>query len=174
LNVTYTVLSKRKLLELVQGKYVSGWDDPRMPTLGGIRRRGYTPESLRAFCDQIGVARFNSTVDKVVLENAIRDDLNKRAARVMGVLNPLKLTIENYPAGEVEWIDAVNNPEDPKLGHAQARDHAHRVDRPRRLPRGSAEEVLPPLARQGSAPALRVLRHGEERREERRRRRSSR
>ncbi|MBL8857153.1 MAG: glutamine--tRNA ligase/YqeY domain fusion protein [Planctomycetes bacterium] len=116
LNITYTVLSKRKLLELVQGKYVSGWDDPRMPTLSGLRRRGYTPESLRAFCDQIGVARFNSTVDKVVLENSIRDDLNKRALRVMAVLNPVKVTIENYPEGEVEWIDAVNNPEDPAAG----------------------------------------------------------
>ena len=116
LNVTYTVLSKRKLLELVQGKFVSGWDDPRMPTLSGIRRRGYTPESLRAFCDQIGVARFNSTVDKVVLENSIRNDLNKRAVRVMAVLDPIKVTIENYPAGEVEWIDAVNNPEDASAG----------------------------------------------------------
>jgi len=116
LNVTYTVLSKRKLLELVQSGIVSGWDDPRMPTLSGIRRRGYTPESLRAFCDQIGVARFNSTVDKVVLENAIRDDLNKRAARVMAVLDPLEVTIENFPEGHVEWIDAVNNPEDPSSG----------------------------------------------------------
>jgi len=116
LNVTYTVLSKRKLLELVQSKLVTGWDDPRMPTLSGIRRRGYTPESLRSFCDTIGVARFNSTVDKIVLENAIRDDLNKRAHRVMGVLHPLKLTIENFPVGETEWIDAVNNPEDPNSG----------------------------------------------------------
>jgi glutaminyl-tRNA synthetase len=116
LNVTYTVLSKRKLLELVKEGHVSGWDDPRMPTLSGIRRRGYTPESLRHFCDQIGVARFNSTVDKVVLENAIRDDLNKRAKRVMAVLDPLKVTIENWPEGKVEWIDAVNNPEDATAG----------------------------------------------------------
>ncbi len=116
LNVTFTVLSKRKLLELVTSGIVSGWDDPRMPTLSGMRRRGYTPESLRAFCDQIGVARFNSTVDKVVLENSVRDDLNKRAARVMAVLDPLKVTIENFPAGHVEWIDAVNNPEDPSAG----------------------------------------------------------
>ncbi len=116
LNVTYTVLSKRKLLELVQTGIVSGWDDPRMPTLRGIRRRGYTPEAMRAFCDQIGVARFNSTVDRVVLENAIRDDLNKRALRAMAVLDPLLVTIENLPEGHVEWIDAVNNPEDPASG----------------------------------------------------------
>jgi len=116
LNLTYTVLSKRKLLELVKNGHVSGWDDPRMPTLSGIRRRGYTPEALRSFCDTIGVARFNSTVERVVLENAIRDDLNKRANRVMAVLNPIKVTIENFPEGEVEWIDAVNNPEDPNSG----------------------------------------------------------
>jgi glutaminyl-tRNA synthetase len=87
-----------------------------MPTLSGIRRRGYTPESLRAFCDQIGVARFNSTVDKVLLENAIRDDLNRRAARAMAVLDPIRVTLENFPAGEVEWIEAVNNPEDAEAG----------------------------------------------------------
>jgi glutaminyl-tRNA synthetase len=116
LNLTYTVLSKRKLLELVKDGHVSGWDDPRMPTLSGIRRRGYTPESLRAFCDTIGVARFNSTVDRVLLENAIRDDLNKRAHRAMAVLDPLKVTLENFPAGRVEWIEAVNNPEDPAAG----------------------------------------------------------
>jgi len=116
LNLTYTVLSKRKLLELVQSKVVSGWDDPRMPTLRGIRRRGYTPAALRAFCDTIGVARFNSTVDKVVLENSIRDDLNKSALRAMAVLDPLKVTIENFPAGRVEWIECVNNPEDPAAG----------------------------------------------------------
>ena len=116
LNITYTVLSKRKLLELVKEKHVSGWDDPRMPTISGIRRRGYTPESLRSFCDGIGVARFNSTVDRVVLENAIREDLNKRALRAMAVLDPLKVTIENFPEGKTEWIDAVNNPEDPSAG----------------------------------------------------------
>ncbi len=116
LNLTYTVLSKRKLLELVQAKHVDGWDDPRMPTLSGIRRRGYTPESMRAFCDQIGVTRLNSTVDKVVLENAIRDDLNKRASRVMAVLDPVKVTIENFPADGVEWLECVNNPEDASAG----------------------------------------------------------
>src|SRR5690606_24730122 len=116
LNVTYTVLSKRKLLELVKSGIVAGWDDPRMPTLSGMRRRGYTPAALRAFCDTIGVARFNSTVDKLVLENAVRDDLNKTALRAMAVLQPLKVTILNYPEGQVEWIDAVNNPEDASAG----------------------------------------------------------
>jgi len=116
LNITYTVLSKRKLLELVQAKIVHGWDDPRMPTISGLRRRGYTPEALRAFCDTIGVARFNSTVDKQLLENSIREDLNKRAKRAMGVLDPIKVTLENFPVGRVEWIEAVNNPEDPSAG----------------------------------------------------------
>jgi glutaminyl-tRNA synthetase len=116
LNVTYTVLSKRKLLELVKTHVVAGWDDPRMPTLRGMRRRGYTAEALRAFCEQIGVARFNSTVDKLVLENAVRDDLNRRASRAMAVLRPLEIVIENWPAGHVEWIEAVNNPEDPSAG----------------------------------------------------------
>ncbi|MFN0241813.1 MAG: glutamine--tRNA ligase/YqeY domain fusion protein [Planctomycetota bacterium] len=116
LNLTYTVLSKRKLLELVQGGHVTGWNDPRMPTIRGIRRRGYTPESLRAFCGTIGVARFNSTVDKVVLENAVRDDLNRRAMRALAVLDPLKVTIENFPANKIEWIECVNNPEDQSAG----------------------------------------------------------
>jgi len=116
LNLTYTVLSKRKLLRLVKEGHVEGWDDPRMPTLSGIRRRGYTPEAVRTFCERIGVARFNSTVDAVQLENALRDDLNKRAPRAMGVLAPLKVVIENWPAGQVEWLEAVNNPEDPAAG----------------------------------------------------------
>jgi glutaminyl-tRNA synthetase len=116
LNLTYTVLSKRKLLRLVKEGHVSGWDDPRMPTLSGLRRRGFTPESLRLFCERIGVARFNSTVDMVQLENALRDDLNKRAPRVMAVLEPLRVVIENWPASKVEWLEAVNNPEDPSAG----------------------------------------------------------
>jgi glutaminyl-tRNA synthetase len=116
LQLTYTVLSKRKLLELVKSGTVDGWDDPRMPTISGIRRRGYTPEALRAFCDHIGVARATSTIERVVLENAIRDDLNKRATRTMAVLDPIKVTIENFAAGHVEWLDAVNNPEDPSAG----------------------------------------------------------
>lgn len=119
LNLTYTVMSKRKLLELVEAKLVSGWDDPRMPTICGLRRRGYTPESLRAFCERIGVAKFNSLVEMEWLEQAIREDLNKRAPRMMGVLNPLKVVIENYPEGQVEELEAINNPEDASYGTRQ-------------------------------------------------------
>ena len=116
LNLSYTVLSKRKLIQLVEDGYVAGWDDPRMPTLSGLRRRGYTPESIRSFCDRIGLARRDSLVDLALLEFSIREDLNKRAPRVMGVLRPLKVIIENYPDGQVEQLDAVNNPEDPDSG----------------------------------------------------------
>ncbi len=116
LNLTYTVMSKRKLLELVRDEHVSGWDDPRMPTICGLRRRGYTPASIREFCRKIGVAKFNSTIDYVVLENSIREDLNRHAPRVMGVLDPLKVVITNYPEGESEELAAVNNPEDPEAG----------------------------------------------------------
>ena len=116
LNLSYTLLSKRILLKLVQQKIVSGWDDPRMPTISGFRRRGYTPSSIRAFCDKIGVAKFNSTIDMVVLENSIREELNKTASRVMAVLDPLKVVITNYPEGKTEEMEAVNNPEDPAAG----------------------------------------------------------
>jgi glutaminyl-tRNA synthetase len=116
LNLSYTVMSKRKLLQLVKDRHVNGWDDPRMPTLVGLRRRGYTPESIRAFCDRIGVAKFNSTIDIAVLEQSIREDLNRRAPRVMAVLRPLKVVIENFPEGASEELDAVNNPEDPAAG----------------------------------------------------------
>ncbi len=116
LNLTYTVMSKRKLLQLVEEKYVSGWDDPRLPTISGLRRRGYSPESLRLFAERIGVARSESTVEVAQLEDCVRDDLNKRTARVMVVLRPLKLVIENYPEGSVEELDAVNNPEDASMG----------------------------------------------------------
>lgn len=116
LNLTYTLVTKRKLRELVEDHHVSGWDDPRMPTLRGLRRRGYTPEAIRAFCKDIGVARFNSRIDYGRLENALRSDLNPRAQRRMGVLDPLKLIIENYPEGQSEELDAVNNPEDPAAG----------------------------------------------------------
>ena len=116
LNLTYTALSKRKLLQLVQQGHVSGWDDPRMPTLAGFRRRGYTPEAIRTFCERIGVAKRNSTVDIAMLEHCLREDLNKRAPRVMAVLRPLKVVIDNYPEGQVEELDAVNNPEDPSAG----------------------------------------------------------
>ncbi|HPS53676.1 MAG TPA: glutamine--tRNA ligase/YqeY domain fusion protein, partial [Phycisphaerae bacterium] len=116
LNLTYTVMSKRKLLRLVREKFVSGWDDPRMPTLSGMRRRGYSPQSIRNFCKLIGVNKFNSTVDMQLLEHCLRDDLNKTSARVMAVIDPLKVVITNYPEGQVEELDAVNNPEDPTAG----------------------------------------------------------
>ncbi len=116
LNLTYTVMSKRKLLELVQKKLVSGWDDPRMPTICGLRRRGYTPEAIRTFCDRIGVAKFNSTIDVTVLENSIREHLNATAPRVMAVLRPLRVVLTNYPEDQTEYIEAVNNPEEPQSG----------------------------------------------------------
>jgi glutaminyl-tRNA synthetase len=116
LALTYTVMSKRRLLQLVQKGLVSGWDDPRMPTLAGLRRRGYTPEAIRAFCDRIGVARRDSVVDVALLENAVRDDLEKRAPRRLGVLRPLKVIIDNYPEGEVEEFEAPNHPDDPSMG----------------------------------------------------------
>lgn len=116
LELTYTVLSKRKLLRLVQEGIVDGWDDPRMPTISGLRRRGYTPESIRDFCERIGVAKSNSVVDVALLEHCLREDLNKRAPRVMAVLRPLKVIIDNYPAGKVEELEAINNPEDPSMG----------------------------------------------------------
>src|SRR5262249_43079879 len=109
-------LSKRKLLQLVRDGHVDGWDDPRMPTIAGYRRRGYTPESIRTFCDRIGVAKANSTVDVAMLEHSIREDLNKRAPRAMAVLNPLRVVIDNYPAEQMEDLDAVNNPEDRAAG----------------------------------------------------------
>lgn len=119
LNLTYTVMSKRKLLHLVQEKHVSGWNDPRMPTISGFRRRGYTPESIRAFCDRIGVAKFNSTIDVAVLESCIREHLNMTAPRVNAILNPLKVVLTNYPHDKTEWMEAVNNPEDPAAGTRQ-------------------------------------------------------
>ncbi len=116
LNLTYTVMSKRRLLRLVQEGHVAGWDDPRMPTLSGMRRRGYTPEAIRVFSDRTGVSKANSIVDFPLLEHCIREDLNKRAPRVMGVLRPLRVVIENYPEGQEEELEAVNNPEDPGMG----------------------------------------------------------
>ncbi|HEY6307317.1 MAG TPA: glutamine--tRNA ligase/YqeY domain fusion protein [Candidatus Angelobacter sp.] len=116
LNLTYTLLSKRKLLQLVQEKRVRGWDDPRMPTLSGIRRRGYTPEAIRNFCGSIGVSKTNGTLELAMLEHFVREDLNKRAPRVMAVLRPLKVVIDNYPEGQAEELPAVNNPEDASAG----------------------------------------------------------
>jgi len=119
LNLTYTVMSKRKLLKLVQDKLVAGWDDPRMPTICGMRRRGYSPAAIRNFCDKISVNKFNSTIDFALLQHCLREELNKSSPRVMAVLNPLKVVIENYPADKVEYLDAINNPEDPAAGSRQ-------------------------------------------------------
>jgi glutaminyl-tRNA synthetase len=116
LNLNYTVMSKRKLLQLVAEGHVGGWDDPRMPTISGLRRRGYTPESIRDFCDRIGITKKENVVDAALLEHCVREDLNKRAPRAMAVLRPLEVVIENYPEGEVEHVDVGNNPEDPAAG----------------------------------------------------------
>jgi glutaminyl-tRNA synthetase len=116
LNITYTLLSKRKLLALVQNGHVRGWDDPRMPTLSGFRRRGYTPEAIRSFCAAIGVSKTNGIIELAMLEHFLREDLNKRAPRVMAVLRPLRVVIDNHPEGQVEEMDAVNNPEDASAG----------------------------------------------------------
>ena len=116
LNLTYTIMSKRLLLQLVEGKYIAGWDDPRLPTISGMRRRGYSPSSIRTFCKRIGVAKFNSIVDFEFLEHNIREDLNKTSPRFMGVLHPLKVVLENYPDHQTETLEAVNNPEDPAVG----------------------------------------------------------
>jgi glutaminyl-tRNA synthetase len=116
LNLSYTIMSKRRLLELVQGGFVNGWDDPRMPTISGLRRRGYTPESIRYFADKIGVAKRDNTIDVALLEYSIREDLNKRAARMMAVINPLKVVITNYPEDREEMMELINNPEDESMG----------------------------------------------------------
>lgn len=116
LNLSHTVMSKRMLGQLVDEGYVRGWDDPRLPTIAGLRRRGYTPEAIRSFCERIGLAKRDSMVDIALLEHCVREDLNKRAQRVMGVLHPLKVVIENYPEDQVEELDAINNPEDPSMG----------------------------------------------------------
>jgi len=116
LNLSHTILSKRRLLELVNKKHVNGWDDPRMPTISGLRRRGYTPESIRNFCERIGVAKMDSIIDMVLLENSIREELNRSALRAMAVLNPVKVIIDNYSDGKTEELDAINNPEDESMG----------------------------------------------------------
>ncbi|MDD5135484.1 MAG: glutamine--tRNA ligase/YqeY domain fusion protein, partial [Phycisphaerae bacterium] len=119
LNISYTVMSKRKLLKLVQDKLVAGWDDPRMPTICGMRRRGFSPSAIRNFCTKISVNKFNSTIDFAMLEHCLREDLNKTSPRVMAVLNPLKIVIENYPEDKNEYLEAVNNPEAPSAGSRQ-------------------------------------------------------
>ena len=116
LNLSYTVMSKRKLLQLVEEEITTGWDDPRMPTIAGFRRRGYTPESIRGFCKSIGVTKFNGLTDVAVLEHSIREHLNKSVPRTMAVLRPLRVVLTNVPEGEVEQLDAINNPEDPSAG----------------------------------------------------------
>src|SRR5207237_5575487 len=116
LNLSFTMMSKRRLLELVQSGIVNGWNDPRMPTLSGMRRRGYTPEAIREFCYRIGVAKSDSVIDYSFLEYCLREDLNKRALRRMAVLRPLKVVLENYPDGQREELDCVNNPEDATAG----------------------------------------------------------
>jgi glutaminyl-tRNA synthetase len=116
LNLSYTVMSKRKLLELVRGGYVRGWDDPRMPTICGLRRRGYTPEAIRNFCARVGVSKYDGVIDMSWLEDSLREDLNKRAPRVLAVLRPLKVVLTNYPEGQTEELEAINNPEDPAAG----------------------------------------------------------
>src|SRR5213079_28232 len=120
LNLTYTLLSKRKLLALVQKGHVSGWNDPRMPTLSGMRRRGYTREAIRNFCAAIGVSKTNGIIELAMLEHFLREDLNKRVPRAMAVLRPLKVVIDNYPEGQVEEMDAINNPEDASAGTRKA------------------------------------------------------
>jgi glutaminyl-tRNA synthetase len=150
LNLTYTVLSKRFLRELVEEGHVSGWDDPRMPTLRGLRRRGYTPEAIQEFCRRIGVAKADSVVDLALLEHCVREDLNKRAARVMAVLRPLRVVLENYPEGKTESLPAINNPEDSGMGKREI-PFSRAVYREGRLPGGSAKEVLSPCAGPGGA-----------------------
>ncbi len=145
LAMTYMILSKRKLIRLVRERVVSGWDDPRMPTLSGLRRRGYTSKSIRDLCDMIGVSKSNSIVHYQMLEYCARQDLNKTSPRVMAVLHPLKVVITNYPAGQVEQFDAMINPEDPDAGMRQVALRARTLHRARRLHGRPAQEVLPPL-----------------------------
>ena len=156
LNLTYTVMSKRRLLELVKEKRVSGWDDPRMPTICGLRRRGYTPEAIRAFCKESASRRSTARSTCRFWRTPLREDLNRRAPRVMAVLRPLQVVIENYPEGQSEELDAVNNPEDAATGTRRCRFPASSTSS-RRLPRGPAERILPPRPRPRSAAALRLL-----------------
>ena len=169
LNLTHTVLSKRVLTELVRGGYVSGWDDPRMPTLAGLRRRGVPPEAIRDFVKRIGVAKANSVVDMGMLDFSIRERLNKTAERRMAVLHPLKVVIENYPEGQSEEIEALNHPDNPAAGTRNVAFRSRALHRARRFHGESAEEVLPAVARRRSAVALRLFHHLPRIREGRRR-----
>ena len=156
LNLTYTVMSKRKLIELVEGNHVDGWDDPRMPTLVGLRRRGYTPESIRLFAERIGVSKAHQWIDISVLEMCLRDDLNERAERRTAVLDPLKLIIDNYPADGEEECFAPESSAEARARQAFDAADAGTVDRTRRLQRTTAEGLFPTVARRGGAPALRL------------------
>ena len=159
LNLTYTLLSKRKLLQLVQEKHVNGWDDPRMPTLSGLRRRGFTPEAIRAFCAAIGASRTNGSTDVEMLEHFQRDDLNHRASRAMAVLHPLKLVIDNYPADKDRVRRRGQQSRRSRRRHAPGALLARALYRAGRFPRSSSAQVLSPFAWQGSPPAQRLLRH---------------
>ncbi len=162
LNLTYVVLSKRKLIQLVEEGHVEGWDDPRMPTLVGARRRGYTPEGFRLFAERIGVSKADSWIDYSVLEDAMRDDLNERAPRRIAVLDPVKLIIDNYPAGQTETTRGAEPSAEARLGQARAAFLARAVDRARGLHGDPAQGLLPAVSRQRGAAALRLRRevHG--------------
>ena len=163
-------MSKRKLLQLVEQKHVAGWDDPRMPTIAGLRRRGYTPESIRDFCERIGVAKKENVIDVGLLEHCVREDLNRRAPRAMAVLRPLKVVIENYPEGPGRGAGGVEQPRGPPAGTRKVPfSRELYIERDDFMER-AAEEVLPPGAGPRGAAALRLPRHVHERREGRRRR----
>ena len=159
LNLTYTLMSKRRLLELVQEGHVAGWDDPRMPTIVGMRRRGYTPEALRTFCDRIGVAKRENVVDVALLEHAVREDLNKRAPRLMGVVDPLRVVIENYPADQVEEFEIGEQPGGRRRRQSPGPIRTRAIHRTRGLHGGSSEEVLPSCSRARGPAARRVPHH---------------
>ena len=154
LNISYAVMSKRKLLELVERKLVAGWDDPRLPTIKGLRRRGYTPDAIRAFCEHIGVAKRDAVVEMQLLEHFIREDLNKRSPRVMAVLKPLKIVLDNYPEHVTEMLEAVNNPEDASAGTRITSLLSHFLHRTRRFSGGSAQAVFPACPRSRSQASL--------------------
>ena len=156
LALGYTIMSKRKLLQLVNEKIVTGWDDPRLPTISGIRRRGVTPEALRDFAYNIGITKYNGLTDVAVLEHAIREDLNKRALRRLAVLRPLKVVITNYPEGKTEELNAVNNPEAPEAGHRKIPFSRELLHRARRFCRSAAAEIFPAETRRRSALEIRL------------------
>ena len=156
LNLNYTVMSKRKLLALVEQRIVNGWDDPRMPTIAGIRRRGFTPEAVRDFCARIGVAKKENVIDVALLEHTVREDLNRRARRALAVVRPLKVVIENYPDDRTEYLEAINNPEDASAGTRHAAVFPRTLHRARRLHGDTSQEVFPPFTWQRGAAAIRL------------------